>query len=102
MTRRRPPRARDLPALAAFARAYLHEDVLAEHGDAGGAAAAFARDAADEERLALAADLERLIRAVRAWPAARLARYFDAELRAAWSPESLAELETMIARLRGP
>lgn len=102
MTRRRAPRASDLPALRAFARAYLHEDVLAEHGSADAAAAAFARDASDAERSQLVAELERLERLVRAWPAARLARFFTDRLGAAWTPASVAELRAMRERLRDP
>jgi hypothetical protein len=100
MSRSRTLRAPDLPALTAFARAYLHEDVIAEYGTAAGAAAAFARDADEEERRLLADDLERLASVARRWPAARLTRFFVIELASAWAPASLAELDGLMSSVR--
>jgi hypothetical protein len=98
-TKPRLPRASEVPALAAFARAYLHQDVIVESGSATGAATAFAEDASDEERRALIADLEKLVHALDAKPAAQLGRYFTEELRAAWAPASVADLRSLIAAL---
>lgn len=97
---RRLPRAADLPALAAFARGYLHEDLLVEHGSAVHAAAAFARDASPDERRQLVDDLDRLLRAFHGRPASRLAKFFTDELRAAWAPTSVDDLQSLIAQLR--
>jgi hypothetical protein len=93
--------ARDVPALAAFARSYLHQDVLVEHADAAEAVRAFCRDASDPERDALAADLARVIGAATGWADPSLAGWFKDTLGAAWSPESfedLVELGTAAAR----
>jgi hypothetical protein len=95
----RLPRASEVPALAAFARGYLHQDVIAEHGSAAGAATAFANDASDEERRALVADLERLTHALEGKPAPQATRYFTEELRAAWAPASVTDLRSLIAAL---
>jgi len=94
------PRAADLPALAAFARAYLHEDVLAEHGSALDAATAFAHDASADERRQLIDDLERVAHAIADRPASRLKRFFTHDLRAAWTPETIDDVRSLIARLR--
>jgi hypothetical protein len=95
----RVPRTSEVPALAAFARGYLHQDVIAEYGSAAGAATAFAEDASDEERRALIADLERLAHALDGKQATQLGRYFTEELRAAWAPASAADLRSLIAAL---
>lgn len=97
---RRLPRAVDLPALAAFARAYLHEDVIVEHGSGAGAAAAFARDASPDERRRLIVELERLAQALDGQPQARLARFFTENLRARWTPATIADLRSLIAALK--
>jgi hypothetical protein len=102
MRSRRLPRAVDLPALVAFARAYLHEDVIVEHGTAAEAAAAFARDASPDERRQLVDDLNRLARALDGRPADRVARFFTDELRAAWTPTSIADLHSLIAHIQSP
>jgi hypothetical protein len=99
--RRRPPLdAATLPALAEFARAYLHEDVVAEHGSAAGAAAAFRRDASPDEQRQLAGDLARLLDAARTWSADRLVRFFSDDLRAAWTPGSLSDVRALAASAR--
>jgi len=61
MTGRAPLRLtrRHSEALSAFARAYLHEDAVAEYGGAIGAAKAFAADATDEDRHRVSAALAR-------------------------------------------
>jgi FMN phosphatase YigB (HAD superfamily) len=97
---RRLLRAADLPALAAFARGYLHEDLLVEHGSATNAAAAFARDASPDERRQLVDDLEQLLRAFEGRHASRVAKFFSDELRAAWTPASLDDVQALLAFLR--
>ena len=99
MPRRRLPRAVDLPALAAFARSYLHEDAIVDYGSGLDAAAAFGRDASPEERRHLIDDLERLADALDGRAAGRVARYFTQELRAAWAPDTVADLRMLIARV---
>ena len=96
----RLPSPDDLPALTAFARGYLHEDVLAEHGTPEAAASAFARDASPDERHQLIAELERLTTALAESPPNRLKRFFTHNLRAAWTPETVDDLRSLIARIR--
>jgi contact-dependent growth inhibition (CDI) system CdiI-like immunity protein len=93
--------ANDVPALAGFARAYLHQDVLIEHGSAAEAVRAFCRDSTGPEQAALTSDFARLIAAAADWPPAVLARWFRENLGAAWSPDSfddVAELGAVAAR----
>jgi hypothetical protein len=97
---RRPLDPRQLAAVAGFVRGYLHEDVLAEHGSAARAAAAFCEDATPEERSRLADGLARLVEVARAWPPARLARFFTRELGAAWTPDSLDAVRELEAIAR--
>jgi hypothetical protein len=99
MSKRRLPRAVDLPALAAFARGYLHEDAIVEYGSGPDAATAFGKDASPEEWRRLVDDLERLAAALDGRATGRVARFFTHELRAAWAPETVAELRELIARL---
>lgn len=82
----------DGEALSVFARAYLHEDTLAEYGSAAAAAAAFATDANADERRQLTRALARLIDAARGRPAAALQRYWRSAIRAAWTPQSVDDL----------
>jgi hypothetical protein len=96
----RLPQPADLPALTAFVRGYLHEDVLAEHGSALDAATAFARDASPEERHQLVDELERIASALDASPAPRVARFFTHDLRAAWTPATVDDLRALITRIR--
>ena len=99
--RRRMLSARDVPALAGFARAYLHQDVLIEHGSAAEALRAFCRDSTGPEQAALTSDFARLIAAAADWPAHALARWFRDDLGAAWSPDSfddVVELGAVAAR----
>lgn len=101
MPSRRLPEAADLPALTAFARGYLHEDVNAEHGSGLDAATAFVRDASPEERRQLIADLERVFRACEGRGAhARARRFFAQELRASWTPATIGDVRALITRLR--
>ena len=89
--------AEDLPALREFARAYLHEDVMSEYGSAVAAASAYLADASPAEASHLASDLDRLRRAAVRWSAARLATFFTRQLRAAWVPETVDDLERLSA-----
>ena len=89
----------DVPALAAFARGYLHQDARLEYGDWPGAAAGFSADASTHDRLALVSDLERLLTSATGWSDARLTRFFRDDLGAAWPPASVEDLETILALL---
>jgi CdiI immunity protein len=101
MPSRPPPCAADLPALTAFARGYLHEDVHAEYGSGLDAASAFVGDASPEELRQLIDELERVARAFTGRGAQRrIARFFTADLRASWTPATSADLHALIARLR--
>lgn len=90
----------DLPALRDFARGYLHEDVLAEHGGAIGAAGGFVRDATAAEIRALSGDLTRLVSTAAHWPDDTLATYFRKTLKSAWLPRSFADLRALEAEVR--
>jgi hypothetical protein len=92
MPSRRPPRAADLPALQAFARGYLHEDVASPEN----AIEAFAHDASPAERRQLLTDLQRVAAAM---DAGRLAHFFIHDLRASWAPRTIGDLQALIARL---
>ncbi len=90
-----PLDARVFPALAEFARAYLHEDLVPEYGDAAGAVGAFCRDASPSERRALGADLARLVELARDRPTPALRRFFRDALGAAWSPPDVSALTAL-------
>ena len=96
--RRVPLRSADVPTLATFARGYLHQDLALETRNARGAVAAFSADS-PADRAALAADLARTIESARGWPASRLRRFFSVELGAAWTPDSIEDLEALLASL---
>ena len=100
MPNRRLPRASELSNLTAFARAYLHEDVLAEYGSALAAADAFARDASSSECQAVTRELERVARALDGRSAAEMSEFFSEKLRAGWTPSSRQQLRQLIARLK--
>ena len=100
MPNRRLPRASELSNLTAFARAYLHEDVLAEYGSVTAAAAAFVRDASSSERQAVTRELERVARALNDRSAAEMSEFFSDTVRAGWTPSSRRQLRQLIARLK--
>jgi hypothetical protein len=98
---KRPPfTAADVPSLASFARAYLHQDMGREYGSADEAVAAFCRDVNDAERQALAYDVQRLTIVAASWRLNRLADFFQDELRAAWAPESIEDLDRLFAKIQ--
>lgn len=88
-------------ALAEFARAYLHEDVLAAHGSGVAAAAAFAKESSFREQAQVAVALDILALGAEDYPPARLARLFTRVLRCAWAPSSADELSAMAEAIRG-
>jgi hypothetical protein len=91
----------DVPALAGFARAYLHQDVLVEYGSAVAAVRAFCRDASMREATALVADLAHVITKAAEWQGDNLARWFRDDLGAAWSPDSFDDLVELAAAAAG-
>ena len=98
---KRPPfTAADVPSLSAFARGYLHQDMGREYGTADGAVESFRRDASEVERQALADDVRRLTVAAATWRLNRLADFFQDELRAAWAPESIEDLDRLFQKLQ--
>ena len=99
MRKPRLPRASELPNLTAFVRAYLHEDVIAEHGSASAAMDAFAQDASAAERQALTRELERVARALARRSIAEMTDFFSDTLRAGWTPSSQHDLRQLIARI---
>lgn len=82
-------------ALAAFARGYLHQDVVPVHGSAVRAVSAFCHDASLGEREALHRDLTAVIELAAAWEAPALARFFRRELGASWLPDSIDDLRSL-------
>lgn len=87
----------DVPALADFARAYLHQDVLVEYGSAVEAVRAFCRDASLREATALVADLAHVITKAAELQGDNLMRWFRDDLGAAWGPESFDDLVDLAA-----
>ena len=85
------------PALARFARAYLHEDFMVEYGSAAGAAAAFRADASADERQALARDFARLATEAATWTLDDLKAFARDELRCAWQPSSMDDLAVLVS-----
>lgn len=86
------------PALSAFARAYLHEDLEAEHGTAEAALDAFLSAARPTEKKALAAEATRLGRRIADRPVSRVRELLRDELGAAWWPARAAEVRRLLAR----
>jgi len=99
-SRRHAIDAKTLTKLRDFARGYLHQDVLVEHGSAERAAEAFTVDASRDERRELADGLTRLAEAARSWPAERLSRFFTDDLGAAWTPGSIDDVRALEAIAR--
>ena len=87
-------------ALVEFARGYLHEDVVTEHGGGVQAAAAFAAGASLNERAQVALALDVVALGAAEYSPARLARLFSRDLRCAWTPSSPDELSAMAAEIR--
>lgn len=88
--------AAEYPRLTVFFEGYLHQDFVAEHGDAAGALRAYrsdlpgsARAELDEERVRLGALLS--------GHSLRVARRVIARLGAAWWPASLAEVHSVLS-----
>jgi hypothetical protein len=99
--RRSPRSARRYPALRLFARAYLHEDFIAEYGGPIEAAEAFCADATADERRALANELDHLATASAKWSQSKLAGYFADTIGGAWanpSATTLREMATAVGR----
>lgn len=94
--RRRRLTAEDVPALAEFARAYLHEDVFVEHGSAESAVRQYVRDASARDIAGLRHDLRRLADCARSWGDERLERFFVQEMRSSWTPKGLPEVESLL------
>ncbi len=92
---------RDLEALSAFARGYLHEDAVAEYGSAVGAAKAYAADASEEDRRRVAAALEALASAVHGRPPAALRRFLRRQVRSAWAPDDAEDLKALADTIYG-
>ncbi len=84
------------PALRAFVRGALHEDVFEEHASVEAAAAAWAAAADDAERRALAEELERLVRECRGGRFAAVRELFDG-LGGAWSPSDENALRSLVS-----
>jgi len=87
------------PALKAFARGYLHEDYLQEHGSAKAAALAFCADASLEERRQVKRELL-AVSGEAQLPYHDAVKFFTHELKSAWQPASPAELEELLKILR--
>lgn len=75
-----------VPVFGAFVRAYLHEDFVAEHGTPEAALQAFVREAAPDDRRALAAELEVLTAHIERLSLPALRTFLVDELGAGWWP----------------
>jgi hypothetical protein len=81
-TKQKPPS--DFPYLREFARGYLHQDVVPEHGNPHQAAVAYLSDLPKQERAALSAEAMRMRTAARQWTTKQL-NHELAKLGATWS-----------------
>ena len=99
MTRKRAAPRPSYAALRAFARGYLHEDFVQEHGDALGAARAFAADATSAERRQLSSELRHLAELASRWSGAQLVELLNDTLGARWATPTLEALRQMAEEL---
>lgn len=90
---------RELPRLAEFLAAYLHEDLVPVHGTAQRAAFGFARDTDFEELVELAAEWQALRLAAVRLPLGRLNRLLRERFRCGWHVASSAEVEAVAHEL---
>lgn len=90
----------ELPRLAYFLGAYLHEDLALDHGSAAAAAWAYAEEAELDELEELAADWETLQVAARRLPLARVNALLRERFGSSWQAVSAAEVEAVAAELR--
>jgi hypothetical protein len=82
------------PLLREFARGYLHQDVMAEYGDAKSAARAYLANLPESDHPSLREETARMHAALKQWTADELNRQLAA-LGAAWtfdSPEEFASV----------
>lgn len=86
------------PALRAFCRAYLHQDVLAGTDSVVAAVDSFRADATPAERRALASDWRRFLSDRHGHTIEAIAARLGT-LGAAWTPTTMAELETFGAAI---
>ena len=98
MTRRKPSvplRAQDVPALRAFCRAYLHEDVIALYGSAAGAVDAFRADAPAADVAALAREWATFVQLTKGRSLAAVRSLLTDTLGARWHPATAREIDAM-------
>jgi hypothetical protein len=91
--------ADDLPSLAGFFGAYLHEDWQLDFGSAAEAAFAFLGDADLDDVEELAADWELLVEATRDLDLAALNRLLRERFRSGWHLASKDELQAVTQEL---
>lgn len=84
MTKRTQKPPSDFPHLREFARGYLHQDVVPEHGNPHQAALTYLSDLQQSERAALSAEAVRMRTTARHWTTEQLNQEL-AELGATWS-----------------
>jgi hypothetical protein len=90
----------DFPALRDFLRGYFHEDVVEEYGSAEAAARQFCEDADEQQRKAVGKDGARLLDKMKKEPWAATNAVLTSQLGSAYSFESLAEFERILAIVR--
>lgn len=90
------------PALRAFCRGYLHEDVIAEHGSVTAAVDAFRAEATPAERRALASDWRRFVADTRGQDIGELGSQLAGRLGAKWVPETVADLQALADAILAP
>ena len=89
-------RSNDFRALSDFAKGYLHEDFIEEHGTALDAVTAFARAATANERAQLAKELASLIDRARGLPFSTLRTFVTRDLGSGWQPRATTDFTDML------
>lgn len=97
-----PISAADYPVFRQFARGYLHEDYLVEHGSAARARQAFVDEASPRERRAFARECGRLDGHLAALPLRDVRRILAETFGCAWNPRSRHEVSQILGTANGP
>ena len=90
--------ADEFPLLRAFARGYLHQDLVPEYGSPIAAAEAYLRDLPPAERHAVAEETGRLRRALQRSTPTQLGHAM-VQLGASWTFHSIDELDQLLQAL---
>ena len=89
----------EFPLFREFARGYLHQDLVPEHGDAIKAAKAYLADLGAKDRKALAKELVRLLENFKDMKPADLNQQLR-QMGAAWNFQSASEFHQVLSALQ--